>query len=165
MVETLKKNELNGPGEVVDTLQYGAYVVYDTVLRQYSAPFVCPINELTKNISSIVNDVHSTYYGHESDYILCQNGTYNRDTGEINYVGEEKIAHLDSYIDINTRNVQTCIQTLNFLPTGYFKMPLEMQKDIQTKIDDQIKYYTETFIKTSLPANEGIADNVINSSN
>lgn len=138
--------------KVESTLEYGAYVVFDTVLKQYSAPFVCPVNELGKTISELVNNVHSVYFGHEDDFVLYRNGTYSVDTGEINYLTEEKLGHLSSFVDQHTRDVQTCIQTLNFLPTGYFKMSKEQQEVIQEKIDEAIKFYTKTFIEGSLPS-------------
>lgn len=135
---------------VVSSLEIGAYVVYDTVLQEYSTPFCVSVSALENEMKSLINDVSSRYYGNENDYILFKVGTFDKKSGLIHYSNFEKIGSLGLYVDDMSRKVQICIKTLNYLPVGYFKMPEEMKKDIQSQIDEQIKVYSELFIKPSL---------------
>lgn len=101
----------------------------------------------------LVNDVNSKYYSHENNYILNKIGDFNQDNGEIEQHFIERIAILDKYVDNNKRKLQTIIQTLNFLPTGYFKMPVEMKQDIQEKIDKSITDYVANYVVPDMDIN------------
>lgn len=136
--------------EVKTSLKMTAYTVYDSVLQEYSSPICISPENMKQDFNVLVNSPNSKYYEHESDYILFAIGEFDSSTGLINYYNPIKIATLDTFIDKNQRNIQIMLRNLNYLPQGYFKMPDEMKKDIQEKIDDSIKFYTETFIKPSL---------------
>lgn len=149
-----QKTGLNEPSvKSVDTLQIGVYTIYDIVLKQYESPFSVQENKLTDYMSLMVNDVQSRFYGHESDYIINKIGSFDNETGEIQLHFVEFVAMLDSYIDNSKRKLQTIIQTLNFLPSGYFKMPLEQKEDIQQKIDSAINDYVSNYVVPDLDVN------------
>ena len=94
----------------------------------------------------LVNDVNSPYYNHESDYILNKIGDFDNTSGEIVQHFIDRVCILDSFIDRQKRNLQTIIQTLNYLPTGYFKMPQEMKESIQDKINKSVQTYVENYV-------------------
>lgn len=132
-----------------NSLKLTAYCVYDTKLSVYGAPFILPKSKYAENMKLLVNDISSQYYDHEDDYILYEIGEFDEKSGQIYYLDKIDLGHLSVYIDYHMRDVQTCIKTLNYLPTGYFRMDKEMQASIQERIDEAIKYYTEQFIKPS----------------
>lgn len=136
--------------EVKSTLELHFYALYDTKDCVYVAPFVSAEQSVLEEIKLVVNDVKSSYYGKEKYYILYDLGTYNNKNGTVLNLKPVEVCHLDSLIDENIRNVQVCIQTLNYLPKGYFKAPKEMQADVQSKIDEAIKFYTKEFIEKPL---------------
>lgn len=134
----------------------GVYTIYDCVLKQYDLPFCIQATKLCDYLSLLVNDVQSKYYNHEADYIVNKIGDFNTDTGEIEQHLVVRVSILDKYIDDKKRNLQTCIQTLNYLPTGYFKMPEEMKKDIQEQINNTVQKYVSDFVIPDLEVNKQI---------
>lgn len=136
-----------------DTLKIGVYTIYDCVLKQFDIPIAVPVSKLYDYMNLLVNDVNSKYFNHESDYILNKTGDFNIETGEIEPHFIERIQTLDKYIDNSKRKLQTIIQTLNFLPTGYFKMPVEQKQDIQEKIDNAITKYVENYVVPDMDIN------------
>lgn len=136
--------------DVKSTLELHFYALYDTKDCVYVAPFVSAKQSVLDDIKLVVNDVKSSYYGKEKYYILYDLGIYNNKNGTVSNKQPVEVCHLDSLIDENIRNVQVCIQTLNYLPKGYFKAPKEMQEEIQARIDDAIKFYTKEFIEKPL---------------
>lgn len=143
-----------------DTLQIGVYTIYDCVLKQFDIPIAIPVSKLYDYLHLLVNDVNSKYFNHESDYILNKTGDFNTETGEIEPHFIERIQTLDKYIDNQKRKLQTVIQTLNFLPSGYFKMPVEMKQDIQDKIDKSITDYVANYVVPDMDINS-TSDNII----
>lgn len=136
-----------------DTLKIGVYTIYDCVLKQFDIPIAIPISKLYDYMNLLVNDVSSKYYNHEADYILNKIGDFNTETGEIEPHFIERIQTLDKYIDTQKRKLQTVIQTLNYLPTGYFKMPVEQKQAIQEKIDNAITKYVEDYVVPDMDIN------------
>lgn len=136
-----------------DTLKIGVYTIYDCVLKQFDIPIAIPISKLYDYMNLLVNDVNSKYFNHESDFILNKTGNFNTDTGEIEPHFIERIQTLDKYIDNHKRKLQTIIQTLNFLPTGYYKMPVEQKQAIQEKIDNTITKYIEDYVIPDMDIN------------
>lgn len=128
----------------------GVYSIYDCVLKQFQAPICVPKSKVKDYFTLLVNEVQSPYYNHESDYILNEIGIFNQDTGEIEMHFVERISLLDSFIDEKKRNLQTILQTLNYLPTGYFKMPTEQKELIQQNIDEMTKKYVENYVVPDL---------------
>lgn len=135
----------------------GVYTVYDCVLKQYDLPFCIQETKLSDYLSLLVNDVQSKYFKHESDFIVNKIGIFDANTGEIQLKFIERICILDKYIDDKKRNLQTLIQTLNFLPTGYFKMPEEMKKDIQEQINSSVQKYVSDFVVPDLDVNKEVS--------
>lgn len=131
---------------VENSLQQQVYCIYDCQLKQYELPFVMQEAKLKDFMSQIVNEVSSSYYSNPSLFNLCKLGTFDTSTGNILQSTVDVVCKLDTYIDENRRRVQECIRTLNYLPTGYFKMPKEIQEDIQQKIDEAIKQYVKDFV-------------------
>ena len=136
--------------QVKSTTDIAIYTVYDCVLKQFSAPVSLPRQKVNDYYTLLVNDVQSPYYNHESDYILNEIGFFNIETGEIEPKFIERICILDTFIDYKRRNLQTLLQTLNYLPTGYFKMPEEQKKVIQENIDNAVKKYVENYVVPDL---------------
>ena len=132
--------------QVKSTTDIAIFTVYDCVLKQFSAPVSLPRQKVNDYYTLLVNDVQSPYYNHESDYILNEIGSFNVNTGEIDLKFIERICVLDTFIDYKRRNLQTLLQTLNYLPTGYFKMPEEQKKVIQENIDNAVKKYVENYV-------------------
>ena len=131
-------------------MKNGVYTIYDCVLKQFDLPFVVPVCKLDDYMNLIVNDVSSKYFNHESDYIINRIGYFDQQSGDIELTCIERVAIADKYIDTKKRKLQTIIQTLNFLPTGYFKMPEEMKKSLQEKIDEAINKYVEDYVVPDL---------------
>lgn len=132
--------------QVKDTLGVGVYTIYDCVSKQYDLPMCIPVNKIDDYFTIIVNDVNCKYYLHEQDYIINKIGDFNTDTGEIVLHFIERVAQLDKYVNNQKRRLQTIIQTLNYLPQGYFKMPEEMKKSVQENIDLAINNYVENYV-------------------
>ena len=132
--------------QVKSSTDIAVYSVYDCVLKQFSAPVSLPRQKVNDYYTLLVNDVQSPYYKHESDYILNEIGSFDVNTGEIFLKFIERVCVLDTFIDYKRRNLQTILQTLNYLPTGYFKMPEEQKKVIQENIDNAVKRYVENYV-------------------
>lgn len=150
MITTVEKTQK----DTINTLTQGVYTIYDTVLKQFEPPFVVSISQLSDFMNRLVNDVQSHYYNKEKDFILNKIGDFNQETGEIEQHFIERISVLDSYINTQTRTLQQIIQTLNFLPTGYFKMPLEQKDSIQKEIDSAIQKYVSDYVIPDLDVNK-----------
>ena len=150
MSNNIEKISQNGNEQVKSTTDIAVYTVYDCVLKQFSAPVSLPRQKVNDYYTLLVNDVQSPYFNHESDYILNEIGSFNIDTGEIEPKFIERICVLDTFIDYKRRNLQTLLQTLNYLPTGYFKMPEEQKKAIQENIDNAVKKYVENYVVPDL---------------
>lgn len=133
-----------------NTFKIGVYSIYDSVLKQFEAPISIPVNKLYDYMTLLVNDVQSRFYGHESDYILNKIGDFNVDTGEIELHFVERVSILDSYIDKDKRRLQEVLQVLNYLPSGYFKMPIEQKQVIQERIDNAVTEYVANYVLPDL---------------
>lgn len=150
---------------VESNLSVGVYTIYDCVLKQFDSPFSIPVTKLNDYLVLLVNDVQSKYYNHENDYIVNKIGDFNADTGEIEVHFVERVCTLDKYIDEKKRTLQTLIQTLNYLPSGYFKMPDEMKKDIQDNINNAVNDYVSKFVIPDLDVNTVKKELLLNNSN
>lgn len=150
MSNNIDKIAQEGNEQVKSTTDIAIYTVYDCVLKQFSAPVSLPRQKVNDYYTLLVNDVQSPYFNHESDYILNEIGSFNIETGEIEPKFIERICVLDTFIDYKRRNLQTLLQTLNYLPTGYFKMPDEQKKVIQENIDNAVKKYVENYVVPDL---------------
>lgn len=147
MQAEISKTPFNGSTKLSkDSLKVGVYCIYDTVLKQYDLPISIPISRIYDYMSILVNDVQSKFYGHEDDYILNKIGEFNSETGEIKLHFVERVNLLSAYIDKQKRQLQTIAQVLNYLPSGYYKMPVEQQKSIQEKIDNAVMTYVSNYV-------------------
>lgn len=136
--------------KIATNLNIGVYSIYDTALKTYEAPFSCPVSQLDNEMSMLVNTMGTKYYGHETQYLLGKIGDFNQETGKCEIHFTERVAFLDKWISQSVRDRQLIISTLNTLPVGYFSMPEEFKKDIQTKIDNAIKDYVNTFVAPNM---------------
>lgn len=136
------------------SLIIGLYSIWDTQLKQYDSPFSCVKSHLDDYITLMVNDVQSRYYGKEDLFVLVKLGEFNTDNGIFYTLTEPvHVNYLSKYIRQHDRNLQTIIKTLNFLPSGYFKMPEEMKKEIQLGIDDCLSKYVENYVVPDIDIN------------
>lgn len=135
---------------VSSNLKIGVYTIYDCVLKQFNAPICVPISKLNDYFIMLINDCNSPYYNHEVDYILNKIGDFNQETGEVEQHFVERICTLDTFINNNKRNLQTIITTLNYLPSGFYKMPQEQKEVIQQQINDAVKSYVENYVVPDL---------------
>lgn len=142
----------------LDTLEIGVYTIRNDMLRSYEDCFSCNVQQLGKYLSMIVNDVQSKFWGTESNYSLYRIGTFRTDIGKLEILEPELVNKLDMFIDNQKRTIQIICQTLNYLPTGYFKMPDEMKKQIQDKIDEATTKYINDYVIKDLDTN-GIKEN------
>lgn len=138
-----------------NSFEIGLFCVYDTVLKKFDLPFCVEVSKISDYMSLLVNEVSSKYYGHESDYILNRIGTFNSDDASIRLNKcIERVKFLDFYVDKNKRKLQTIIQVLNYLPSGYFKMPVEQKEVIQEKIDNAITEYVASYVIPDLDVSQ-----------
>lgn len=142
MTESEKKFE-NG-------LVKNVYSLFDTALSVYDSPFVMTSADLSKFLDSVVNDVASKYYDNPQQFEVFNLGIFDDHVGEFITNSKQSLGNLSQYVDTRKREIQECIRTLNFLPVGYFKMPAEMQKDIQDKIDEAVRFYVKEFCTTDV---------------
>ena len=150
MTQTVEKKEIKAKENLKTNLIIGVYTIYDCVLKQFGAPISIPDSKINDYFTMLVNDVQSPYYNHESDYVLNRIGTFNSDTGEIELHFIERVCVLDSFINNNKRNLQTIITTLNYLPTGFYKMPQEQKEVIQQQINSAVQNYVENYVVPDL---------------
>lgn len=150
MVQKVENGLVEVADNVSSNLEIGVYTIYDCVLKQFGAPISIPVSKVTDYFTILVNDLNSPYYNHECDYILNRIGTFNQETGEIDLHFIERICVLDSFINNNKRNLQTIIQTLNYLPSGYYKMPAEQKEAIQNEINCAVQKYVENYVVPDL---------------
>lgn len=146
MTQTQNKKAVVEPSNISTNLNIGIYTIYDCVLKQFGQPISIPVSKIDDYFIFMVNDVNSPYYGHESDYVVNKIGDFKQDTGEIEQHFIERICTLDKYINTNKRNLQTIIQTLNYLPSGYFKMSAEQKDVIQQQINNAVNRYVENYV-------------------
>lgn len=119
-----------------NSLERHLYCIYDKKLHDYSHVFLATGVEAKKIFTELANDVSSPVYHSVSDYDVIDLGEFSP-----NDMIKTVLCGLDSMRDLRRIELQWMIQTLNFLPSGYFKMPEEMQKDIKDKIDEALKKY------------------------
>ena len=150
MTQTVEKIETKAKETLKTNLVIGVYTIYDCVLKQFGAPISIPDSKVNDYFTMLVNDVQSPYYNHESDFILNRIGSFNSESGEIELHFVERVCILDSFINNNKRNLQTIITTLNYLPTGYYKMPQEQKEVIQQQINSAVKNYVENYVVPDL---------------
>lgn len=137
-----KKNE-----KVAESLSEKVYVVYNSDINVYEKPFVCRESELSDICSMLVNNVESKYYNSPTSYDVYCIGDFDSFSGQISSCTRHFITNLGYCVDEFKRRVQICIQTLNYLPIGYYKMSKEEQAPIQDKINNALSEYIEMFVK------------------
>lgn len=144
----------------VSTLDIGIYTIYDTALRQFDFPICVPVSKIDDTMKYLVNDPQSKYFGKEQDFILNKIGIFNQATGEIESHFVERVSILDQYIDIKKRKLQTIVQVLNYLPSGYYQMPAEQKEVIQKRIDEAIITYVSNYVIPDLDVSKFDASKV-----
>lgn len=125
-----------------NTLEKSLYCIYDKKLKLYSNVFLASGPDAKKIYTEMANDVSSPQYGFTSDYDCVHLANFDEVSGVVDY-DKYILCGLDTFIDERRIELQYMISTLNFLPSGYFKMPAEMQQEIKDNIDIQTKKYAE----------------------
>lgn len=123
-----------------DSLEKSLFCIYDKKLQLYKNVFCATGVEAKHIFTEMANDITSDFYSRSSDFDCYYIGAF--DDGSC-IVADNRmiICGLDTLVDKKRCELQYMIQTLNYLPIGYFKMPPEMQHDIKDKIDEQVKKY------------------------
>lgn len=130
-----------------NTLNKSIYCIYDKKLKKYSNVFLASGVDAKKIFTEMANDVTSPQYGFTTDFDCILLAGFEEETGAILKDDRTIICGLDTFIDEKRIELQYMIQTLNFLPSGYFKMPAEMQAEIKENIDLETKKYAEYLCK------------------
>lgn len=135
-----------------NTLNKSIYCIYDKKLKKYSNVFLASGVDAKKIFTEMANDVSSPQYGFTSDFDCVSLGSFDESLGTFGDFNDSIgafipvktiLCGLDTFVDEKRIELQYMIQTLNFLPSGYFKMPAEMQAEIKENIDLQTKKYAE----------------------
>lgn len=132
--------------KVAESLSEKVYVIYNSDIQVYEKPFVCRESELSDICSMLVNSVDSKYYNNSTSYDVYCIGEFDSFSGQISTSARHFITNLGYCVDDFKRRVQICIQTLNYLPIGYYKMSKEEQAPIQEKINYALSEYIEMFV-------------------
>lgn len=120
------------------------YALRDNELSEYVAVTSLSEVEVEPYFTELANDVRSPYYQRVKDFDCLSLGVLNDETGVIDY-DRHLLCPLSSYVDEKRVEYQRIVQILNYLPTGYFKMPKEMQDGIQEQISQAVKDYVEKY--------------------
>ncbi len=126
-----------------DSLEKSIFCIYDKKLKKYSNVFLASGVDAKKIFTEMANDVTSPQYGFTTDFDCVLLAQFDEEVGTIIDENRTILCGLDTFVDEKRIELQYMIQTLNFLPSGYFKMPAEMQAEIKENIDLQTKKYAE----------------------
>lgn len=127
-----------------ETLEKNLYGVRDLKTGDYSHIVYCSGPEAKHMFSEFINDVTSPLYN-SSDYDVCCFGNVD----DYLYNNSSVVCPLTTLKDNKRIELQYMIQTLNYLPVGYFKMPSEMQEEYKKKIDEAVKKYTNYLVSNA----------------
>ncbi len=126
-----------------NTLETKIYALYDLELKSYSYVF-CGIGRDVQNFySEMVNSVGSIFYERANSFEIVCLSDFNISTGEITLVDRFVLCRLSQLIDKKRVERQQMVQSLNYIPIGYYRMPKEMQDDINSRINDALSTYIE----------------------
>lgn len=131
-----------------DSLEKSIYCIYDKKLQIYKNLFCATGVEAKHIFTELANDITSEFYSRCSDFDCYFVGSFDESCCCISD-SRVIICGLDTLIDKKRIELQYMIQTLNYLPVGYFKMPAEMQQDIKDNIDEQVKKYASYLVENS----------------
>lgn len=122
------------------------YCIYDNQMNECKELLLFPTFEKAQSMFvELSSSVNSPYYQNAKSYDVYCIGSI--DTENMAYIEQRSfIGNLSTFIDNERVKYQRVIQTLNFLPQGYFKMPKEMQEEIKNDIDNAVKTYVENYI-------------------
>lgn len=135
-----------------NSLEKSLYCIYDKKLKKYSNVFVASGPDAKRIFIELANDVTSPQYGFASDYDCLTLGYFDEESATIGSYNESLgcyipcktvICGLDNFIDEKRIELQHMISVLNYLPSGYFKMPAEMQEEIKEQINEATKKYAD----------------------
>ena len=111
------------------------YFLKDKKLNDVVGAFLLKDHEVSQHFSELANDVRSPFYKRQEDFVIyCAGVVSDDDFSIIPESGSLPFSLLSEYIDVNRINYQWMVQTLNYLPTGYFKMPKEKQEEVEKDI-------------------------------
>lgn len=121
--------------------------VYDRDLKVVCACVDVYEADIDKYFIELANDIRSPYYNDTKRYTCLKIGYFAIEGYESPFfnVAVETLCPLEKYIDKKRIEYQRIIQVLNYLPNGYFKMPEEMQKEVQADIKQAVSDYVEKY--------------------
>lgn len=93
---------------------------------------------------SFANDVSNPHYRRLNEFTINKIAQFDTETGNIKPC-YEFICDCLQFLDKERQKLAIITQTLNFLPQGYFKMPKEMQEELNLQCKEAIKEYVEKF--------------------
>lgn len=126
-----------------NSLDKSIYCIYDKKLKKYSNVFLASGVDAKKIFTEMANDVTSPQYGFTSDFDCILLSSFDDSIGDLSSYCKSILCGLDTFVDEKRIELQYMIQSLNYLPVGYFKMPAEMQQEIKDNIDIQTKKYAD----------------------
>lgn len=135
------------------------YGIYDKKMSEFTQVVLLDENEFEAYFIHVSNDVTSPYFRKEDDFEIYRMFNMDNDTNSFEFVN-----YLSEFISNSTRDLQVITQTLNFLPIGYFKMPKEMQEQVQQQIKDCVYDYVNNHLadEQKMAINSALSDCEVN---
>ncbi len=137
--------------------------LFDKVEQVYCQMAFLDDTVIPRYFTELANDPSSTCYGCTSDFdcVVWNGGNFELTGRDIGL--PECLGVLTSYEDKLRIQQQNMIKVLNYLPTGYFKMPKELQDDIRKDIDKAVQDYARFLVdnaKVSTSVEDGTSIDV-----
>lgn len=93
---------------------------------------------------SFANDISNPHYRRLKEFTVCKLAEFDTENGRIK-PSYEFLGDCSQFLDKERQKLAIITQTLNFLPQGYFKMPKEMQEELNIQCKEAIKEYVQNF--------------------
>lgn len=118
--------------------------IYNTDLNEYEAVQAMYESDIRPYFIELASDIRSPYYNKLKNYTVVSLGDFKRD-GSIVSNKPDTLGLLSDYADPKRIEYQRIVQVLNYLPEGYFKMPSEMQAEVQKQIQEAVISYVNKY--------------------
>lgn len=126
------------------------YTVFDRKLNEHAQLVMLSEAEVQTFFEQLADDVTNPIYRHLSDFDVYQVATFDTENCTFDDFVMILKGSLKDYQDEDRKHLNIITQTLNFLPTGYFRMPKEMQERIEQDIKDCAKDYVENYMSKDM---------------
>ena len=141
-----------------NTTEHFIYGLYDRLLKTYTHLFEANGPDAQAVFRELSNSVDSPYYRTTSDFDVVVIASFDINTG-VCVPAPQTLCRLSVFVDEARHKRQDMIQALNYLPNGYFRMPKEMQAEINESINSALKDYIEELQKEIvIPSEESISE-------